>query len=203
MQTHINFSWVFILIPALVFSSLNALRAQEKKENNPKIEIKVNKEKDDKGNVIRFDSTYSYSWHGENMNQESMDSIFNEFKMNGHFKEFFENDLFGSDFFDHDFFSHRDSLLSGFDFGDFFNDDFFGNQSDSLDAGIYDHFGISPFMGNSGFEKMQEMMKQHQERMMEYFEQFRNSHDSIMIDEPEIRKQNNIEPPTKGRVIKT
>ncbi|MBU1011398.1 MAG: hypothetical protein KKG99_00210 [Bacteroidetes bacterium] len=203
MQTHKNFSWVFILIPALVFLSANALMAQEKKENNPKIEIKVNKEKDDKGNVIRFDSTYSYSWHGENMSQELMDSIFNEFKMNGHLKDFFKNDIFGNDFFDHDFLSHRDSILSGFDFGDFFNDDFFENRSDSLSPRIYDHFGTFPFLGNSGFEKMQEMMKQHQEEMMEYFEQFRNSRDSIILKKPEIRKQNNTTPVSKGNVIKT
>jgi len=203
MRTQSNISWVFVLIIASLFLISNKLKAQDKKEENPKVEIKVNKEKDDKGNIIRFDSTYSYSWHSENMNQESMDSIFKEFKMNSHFKDFFKNDFFGSDFLDHDFFPRRDSILSGFDFGDIFNDDFSGNRSDSLEPGIYNHFGTSPLMGNSSFEKMQEMMKQHQQQMMENFERFRNSRDSIILKNPEIRKQNNLTPVSKGKVIKT
>jgi hypothetical protein len=86
-----------------------------KDKNNPKTNIKVNKEYDNQGNLIRYDSTYSYSY--SNMDNDTVfnDSIFNIVR--GHYIDHFlsSDDPFFKDFF------FRDSLMKD----DFFNDDFF------------------------------------------------------------------------------
>lgn len=87
---------------------------------NPKVDIKVNKEYDDHGNIIRYDSSYSYIYTYPNGNTEelNMDSIFNSFKpfffnhgfdiIHDPFNNFFEEDTFYQyHFFDDDFFMNQ------------------------------------------------------------------------------------------------
>ncbi|MFP4025279.1 MAG: hypothetical protein ACLFVR_12210 [Thiohalospira sp.] len=89
-------------------------------KTNPKIDIKVNKEFDDDGNIIRYDSTYSYIYTYPNGKQESIniDSLFQSFQpyffnrsfdlMQDPFKHFFERDSFYErHFFDHDYFMQQ------------------------------------------------------------------------------------------------
>jgi hypothetical protein len=100
-----------------------------KGKNSPKTDIKVNKEYDDQGNLIRYDSTYSYSY--SNMDNDTIfnDSIFNVFR--GHYIDHFlsSGDPFFKDFF------FQDSIMKD----EFFDDDFFMrrfkenmNQMDNL-----------------------------------------------------------------------
>ncbi len=191
MRTQTTLRWVFVLITLMLLIPFNELMAQEQKEENPKIEIKVNKHKDEKGNIIQYDSSYSYSWKGEEMPPAFIDSVLQNFKMNRNLPDFFEDEFFDQDFF------------KGFDLEGFFNGDAFGERFDSLKPGIYDRFDSDPFNRFSDFDQLHEMMKKRQERMMEYFEQFKNSHDSTLEIKPEIRKQNNTAPVLKGKVIKT
>ena len=52
---------------------MNTIAQNESKKNNsPKKDIKVNREYDEKGNLIRFDSVYSYSWSGDTTMQNSV-----------------------------------------------------------------------------------------------------------------------------------
>ncbi len=83
--------------------------------NQPQTEVKVNKEYDENGNVVRYDSTYSYFY--SNIDGDSLleDSIMMNFK--SHFNEKFG---FSSDPFFDDFF-FQDSLMQY----DFYNNDFF------------------------------------------------------------------------------
>lgn len=87
---------------------------------NPKIDIKVNKEFDNNGNVIRYDSSYSYIYTYPNGSTEelNMDSIFNSFKpfffdhsfdiIHDPFNIFFNEDtLYQHHFFDDDFFMNQ------------------------------------------------------------------------------------------------
>jgi hypothetical protein len=83
--------------------------------NNPKTNIKVNKEYDDQGNLIRYDSTYSYSYSTAGKDSIFNDSIFGSFR--DHFNHHF---LFSEDPFFKDYF-FRDSLMKE----DFFDDDYF------------------------------------------------------------------------------
>ncbi|HAF30738.1 MAG TPA: hypothetical protein DCG75_16975 [Bacteroidales bacterium] len=87
---------------------------------NPKIDIKVNKEYDDHGNIIRYDSSYTYIYTYPNGNTEELniDSIFNRFRpfffnhgsniIHDPFNSFFDEDTFYQQhFFDDDFFMNQ------------------------------------------------------------------------------------------------
>jgi hypothetical protein len=87
---------------------------------NPKVDIKVNKEFDRNGNVIRYDSTYTYIYTYPNGTKETIniDSVFNSFRpyffdkgmdlMQKPFIDFFESDSnFQQHFFDHDYFMNH------------------------------------------------------------------------------------------------
>ena len=87
----------------------------DKGKNSPKKNIKVNKEYDDQGNLIRYDSTYSYSYSSMDNDSIPADSIFSMFRDHFNHQFGFSEDPFFKDFF------FQDSLMKD----DFFNDDFF------------------------------------------------------------------------------
>ena len=85
--------------------------------NKPKINVKVNKEFDSKGNLTRYDSTYSYVYKGGNI--DINDSLFpfrsllrepptDLFKNPG--ETFFSDSLFKKHFFDDGFFEKYSEL---------------------------------------------------------------------------------------------
>ncbi|MUP44811.1 hypothetical protein E0K83_03510 [Gramella sp. BOM4] len=119
-----------ILVLMLMMLGVSGCNAQEKEktaagENKdeivPKGNWKVNKEFDENGNLISYDSTYVYSYssvNGDTLQDEDMQAIFRNFESffrNEHqmgpsaFMGSFLNDsLNGSrDFFEDDFFSNR------------------------------------------------------------------------------------------------
>ena len=89
-------------------------------KNAPKTDVRVNKKYDDKGNLIQYDSTYSWYYHspaGSIMHIES-DSLYGNFRsffqhrydtlMNQNLNDiFFTDSLFGYDFFNPDYFLER------------------------------------------------------------------------------------------------
>jgi hypothetical protein len=90
---------------------------------NPKIKVKVNRKFDDKGNLIRYDSTYSYYYESPKRRKGNIrsDSLFRQFKksfqsslldsMNHEMSNIFFNDsLFQYDFFNDDYFGKRFEL---------------------------------------------------------------------------------------------
>ncbi|WP_159518018.1 hypothetical protein [Sunxiuqinia indica] len=85
---------------------------------SPKTDILVNKEFDDDGNLIRYDSTYTRFYSNIEGNTLLADSILNEFKNRfnqqypfsgkSYFNDFFfEDSLLKYDFYRKDFFSER------------------------------------------------------------------------------------------------
>ena len=117
-----------LLVLLLLLSSCNEkTRGQNPKEKNrtssiakdslnkPKVNIKVNKRYDDKGNVIGFDSTYTSFYSNIQGDTSRMDSLM------GSFDRYFKHDH--SLFFDNQFNSlfFNDSTR----YHDFFHDDFF------------------------------------------------------------------------------
>lgn len=104
----------------------------------PNIKIEVNKETDDQGNIIRYDSSYSYSYSSSDMKADELDSLFKQWKENTLFSDpnftypsfpfdhFHDNDslwkdpVFRQDFFKRDFFSDDrwDKLMERFSFPD-------------------------------------------------------------------------------------
>ncbi len=102
-------------------------------KNQPKIDVKVNRKYDEHGNLVQFDSTYSYVYSSDgNTVIMDMDSMMN----GGDFQQFFNhpfmNDPFGNNFF-------NDSLMMGFQ----------------------NPFGNDPFeMHRKMMEQMQQFMQQ-------------------------------------------
>jgi hypothetical protein len=126
-----------LMIVAVIFIS-NCCTGQsmnkgntDEKSNTPKTNIKVNKEFDKDGNLIRYDSTYSYFYSNTENNPLLSDSIFNTFKDHFNQNYFYSKDPYFENFF------FKDSLLMQ----DFYKKDFFinrfKNNSEALDSLFY------------------------------------------------------------------
>ena len=125
-----------LVVNCLLILMMAGCHAQDNKNENarnrlatadtsykPKTDIRVNKKYDDKGNLIQFDSTYSYFYSSPLNGKSSImsDSLFWNFKMplrenyrsllNSNMDSIFFNDsLFKYDFFNDDYFSKRFEL---------------------------------------------------------------------------------------------
>lgn len=122
--------WITMFIAfSLIFSGCNGQETKKDKNKNitdttsiignyPKEDIKVNKEYDKDGNLIRYDSTYTYYYSNIDRNKTVGDSIFNNFR------SMFEDryPFSTKPYFDNLFF--QDSLLHY----DFYKKDFFYNR---------------------------------------------------------------------------
>ena len=93
---------------------------EAKKYSQPQVQVKVNRKYDEKGNLIRFDSTYTYFYsnHGRDSARIGLDTVFQRFKSrfktdfppgwgNGFNDVFFNDSLSGYDFLNEDFMSRR------------------------------------------------------------------------------------------------
>ena len=120
--------WITLFVAvSLIFSGCNGQEVKKDKNtsdttlisgNQPKEDIKVNKEYDKDGNLIRYDSTYTYYYSNIDGNKAMADSIFNNFRnmfeYNYPFSKkpyfnnlFFEDSLLHYDFYKKDFFHKR------------------------------------------------------------------------------------------------
>ena len=133
----------------LIFTGCDAQKKKNTEDktgkNQPETNIIVNKEYDENGNIIKYDSTYSYYYSNIENNQFVGDSLFSSFREHFNKRYSFSNDPF----FDNIFF--QDSLLD-FDFykKDFFKDRFSNNWQhmnklfQEMDS-IKNHFFIYQF----------------------------------------------------------
>ena len=141
MKTIADFLFVFIFLFVL---SAQQVIAQEKTEterqNKPEVKIKVNKELDNNGNIIRYDSTYSWSWSSEGYTQ----------KYQGNFNDSLETDFFRP--FEKKFFSGDNN----FDRLGFFSDSLFMKHLNGFEFDFIQ-------------KHMQEMMMQQHKMMEEIF----------------------------------
>ncbi|RLD59514.1 MAG: hypothetical protein DRJ01_11210 [Bacteroidetes bacterium] len=116
--------WILFIAVTLILSSCNGQEKQIKNDklsgfkNEPKEDIRVNKEYDKDGNLIRYDSTYTYFYSNIENDSITEDSIFNNFKKlfylqypfshKSYFNDlFFEDSLMKYDFYKKDFFTER------------------------------------------------------------------------------------------------
>ncbi len=112
-----------IFISVLIFSGWNIqaqtiLKPHHKTTDKPKVEVKVNKVYDENGNVVRYDSTYSWSYNSQNTeNKIDVDSLINRFMP--YFHKHFPDSL--NKQFPDPFFNLNDSTMML----DFFNNDHF------------------------------------------------------------------------------
>lgn len=115
----------FIALLSIVAISVTGCNGQQKNQNKekqnanlPETDIKVNKEYDEDGNLIRYDSTYSYYYSNIAEDKTMQDSIFNAFREHFNDQYFFSNRPFFEEFF------FEDSLLHY----DFYKEDFFSKR---------------------------------------------------------------------------
>jgi hypothetical protein len=112
---------VIVLALSITLWSCNGqTKATEKQKGNnlPQTNIKVNKEYDKNGNIIKFDSTYSSFYSNVKADSNLRESIFKNFKQQFNRSYFFSNQPYFRDFF------FADSLLKY----DFYKKDFFYNR---------------------------------------------------------------------------
>ncbi len=110
-----------LLVVVALLLTLNSCNGQVKKQdekNMPQTSIKVNKQYDKKGNLVQYDSTYSYYYSNVKNDTVRQDSIFNLFRNQFNHKYLFSNEPYFNDLF------FQDSLLKY----DFYKKDFFSNR---------------------------------------------------------------------------
>lgn len=103
--------------------------------NKPKVNIKVNKHFDDKGNLIGFDSTYSSFYSNVKGDTAGMDSLMNRFDryFNRNHSSFFDsqfNSLFFTDSLRYPDFFHRDFFMKRYEL----NDDYLKGMMRRMDS---------------------------------------------------------------------
>jgi len=90
----------------------------DKSTAKPQTNIKVDKQYDSNGNLIKYDSSYSYYYSNIKDDNKQRDSILSNFKSQFNMKYSFSTDPYFNDFF------FQDSLLKY----DFYKKDFFLNR---------------------------------------------------------------------------
>lgn len=134
---------VFVLLCLTSFSYGQSIEQSEpNKKNQPDVRINVNRELDNNGNVIRYDSTYSWSWSSDG-SQDSQQFLMND-SNNAFFFKFFDNQ-------------------------DFQNEQFLNLLDNNIDSLYSRHFS-DPYFENME-KQMQEMMHRQQQFMEELFGQ--------------------------------
>ncbi len=111
--------------------------------NVPQTDIKVEKEYDDYGNLIRYDSVYSSYYSNIEGDPEIADSIFKEFREHFNTKYPFTTNPFFNDMF------FNDSLLKY----DFYKDEFFQSRFEDNWRYMEEYFRQMDSIKNQFFEK--------------------------------------------------
>lgn len=111
----------FMFVAVMLTIGLSSCHGQERKkmvmkdQNKPQTHIKVNKQYDKNGNLVKYDSTYSYYYSNIKKDSVARDSIYRQFR------RFFNNKYdFSEEPYFHDLF-FQDSLLKY----DFYKKNFF------------------------------------------------------------------------------
>ncbi len=125
---------VLLIVVMALFTGCEAQSNKEEKDSKaeakglvkPQTDYKVNKEYDENGNLIGYDSTYTYYYSNIDKDALKKDSIFKEF--NKHFMDInpFENNPFLINPL------QQDSMLEE----DFFKEDFFRNSFEKNQAAM-------------------------------------------------------------------
>jgi len=127
MRTTRQLVSILLVVIMTATSCAQDSKQTDKKENKilkdsiePKVDYKVNKEYDENGNLIKYDSVYTYYYSNIDKNAMINDSVFKKF--NKHFEEMnlLNKDPFLKDFFDKENFVEDD----------FFSEDFFRGNFD-------------------------------------------------------------------------
>ena len=214
IENRMVFSYAAILCFLCSFIILNPLFGQEKEDQNsnkPEVKIDVQKEFDEQGNVVGYDSSYNWYWSGKEFTNMSFDSIFehfhddfnrwnNNFERN-HFKPFGYFHYQGKQW------NRIDSSLYA-DLEDLFDEEFMARFSfESKDFQFYDstltslfdfeefdqNFKIDDFLGN---KELFEKLNRNQEKYMDRIKEYQKEHQQL-IEKYFIKPKDNNDPDIK------
>lgn len=178
-------SVVFLVTIVAQNPKSNKTQNAQQDKNKPKEDIRVNREYDEKGNLIKFDSVYSYSYSSDSTLKDFDFKNFSDpFGMNmkffndSAFNQFFMKDF--DSFFSDSFMQNRDSMISKLNKMHnlhFKNDSLAHNQMD-MDE-FFQQFQqfqgdssstMQPFFHEFNFDSkgMKEMMEQMQKQMEQF-----------------------------------
>lgn len=165
----------FIILFSCFFLNSMAQKS-DMKPKAPKEDIKVNREYDEKGNLIKFDSIYSYSWSGDStlMNSFSPEDFQKSF--GGHFGFFSD-----STFFNHSFFKDFEQMFA----------QPFGGRPDSLQM---KKFGQNHFFQEFGLKS--------DTLRMEGLEDFFNNFNRSESDSTSADSLRSMQPKTMDELMK-
>jgi len=208
-ENRIVFSYAAILCFLCPFIILNPLFGQEKDDSEPikpEIKIDINKEYDEHGNIVDYDSSYSWYWSGKEISSLDFDSIFENFQEDfNRWNDCFKRNHFESfGHFQHPGWQWNDidsSLYSGLDqifdenFEEYFN---FNNEHfqfhDSTITSFFDFEGFDQkFRENQKdyMERLRKYQKEHQKLIEKYFgEPFKENDQDIKYDENRFSPNN-------------
>ncbi len=213
LENQMVFSYAAILCFLCSFIILNPLFGQENDEQDskPEVRIDVNKEYDENGNVVGYDSTYKWFWSGKEITNMNFDSIFEKFHNDfEHWNDNFErnhlhsfgyfhypggqwnhfdsslysnlNDLFDEEFMDRFNFNHDYFRFSDSTFTSYFNFEDFDQK-----------FNMDDFLGN---QELLEKLNEDQEVYMERFREYQKEHQQLIekyFGEPQQNNDEDIE----------
>lgn len=187
-------------------------QTKDSKPNSPKEDIKVNREYDEQGNLIKFDSVYSYSWSGDTTMMKSFSPKDFENLFGNHFGFFSDSTSAGNPFFEdfdllfaQPFGNKQDSvLMEKFGHNRFHS---FNFESDSLALNRFK--GLDDFFGQMNRDKTDsisskapkvqsnkhsrtiddilKMMQQQMQEMEEYQRKFFQYHQSLE-NQPKLKE---------------
>ena len=148
---------LLIIILSILFGfNVSAQSVSKNKKNQPKIDIKVKIKRDENGNIIGYDSTYTEYYSNSNLKNINTDSLFAELKkqFNG-FDEF--NNL---NYFSNNMFPDFNEIQKQFEqFNNFPN--FFPNDSTMLNFPTFPDFSeFDNFFKNNNIKLQQDTKQQ-------------------------------------------
>ena len=171
-----------IAIVAVLFSCTTMAQSKEEKKKNPKKEIRVNKQYDEQGNLIRYDSTFVYTWSSDTSRAHRLDSLPRnlqqleqwQLQMKQFMRQSFAND----------------SLIKRLIPQSQWPNDFFFNTPDN----------------EKFFRDFQKMMEDHMKSREEYFNKMRQHMDSLHMrfhpkKKRNLQKQQEPQKKSKSRQI--
>lgn len=159
-----------VLSALILLISLSGFSQSKDNKTKPNEDIKVNKEFDKDGNLVRYDSTYVYTYSSDSSFRISPDSAFFNFsdihemrkKMQEQLEQFYNKDSSNFKQFHHPFFS--DDFFNP----NMFNSDFFQNDFFSEDS-----------LSNDIFKKLENMWEKRQNFSQEYNAEMQKKLDSL------------------------
>ncbi len=185
-----------LLIVCTGFSVANAQQNKKK----PEEKSIVNKEFDENGNLIKYDSTFVWSWSGDSAFQfefpmndffsgkdfPGFGEMFSDSAFEGHFNHpFFNFDEFGQQFSDSAFsqqfeFFGDSAFVFPFDFGNGFENDFFSNDFEQLHEELQRHFGdmnsgMPRFESEEQQKAWEELMQKQQKEKEELLKKWKEN----------------------------